>query len=80
MTKCSTELPDDFVWVDAVEISGIDAGSLSRRVLCGLDICVACSMDGQVYAVGNKGAPLGVPLSEGSVVAIDVGEVVFSLY
>lgn len=69
---CSDPVSDEYVWVDAVQISEVDGGTLARRILCGLDVCIACANDGQVYAVGNKGTPLGVPLSEGKVVDIDV--------
>lgn len=56
-------------WVDAIPISEIKVGTLKSVIISGLDICLACDYDGQVYALGNKGPPLGLPLSDGSIVA-----------
>lgn len=67
-------VPEKLAWVDALDISGIAPGSLSRVVVAGLDVVVACDYDGQVYALGNKGTPLGVPLSGGSIVTSDVSQ------
>lgn len=60
-------------WVDAIELADVQPGRAYRRVLAGLDICVACAESGEVYALANKGPPLGIPLSDGVVVSVDVG-------
>lgn len=68
----STPVPEKLAWVNAAPIDELQPGFLYRRVVAGLDLVVACDFDGQVYALGNKGTPLGVPLSGGSLVESEV--------
>lgn len=59
-------------WVDAIPIADVQPGQTYRRILSNLDICFACDEGGEIYALGNKGPPLGIPLSDGTVVTVDV--------
>lgn len=61
-------------WVDAIPLSEVQPGCTYRRILANLDICFACDEGGEIYAVGNKGPPLGIPLSDGQVVTVDVSK------
>lgn len=65
-------IQDKLEWVDALEISDIVVGETKRVLVTGLDICIACAQDGQVYALGNKSMPLGVPSTDGRVVDFGV--------
>lgn len=71
--RCLEETPtEQLAWVDAMPVTYIEPGQLTSQILCGLDILIVCAYDGQVYALGNKGTPLGVPLVGGSVSFVDV--------
>ena len=67
-----TSSTSSMAWVWAVNIADMSPGTMCRRILASLDLCIACSLDGEIYALGNKGPPLGVPLTDGTVVEEDV--------
>lgn len=66
---CLSSATEDMQWVDAISTSEVSVGGLHRRLVAGLDLVFACDTDGQVYALGNKGTPLGTPLSDGRIVS-----------
>lgn len=61
------EIEEELSWVDAIAVDEITVGALHRRVVVGLDLVFVCDNDGQVYVLGNKGTPLGTPLTGGSI-------------
>lgn len=67
-----TAVEEDIAWVDAISIADIEPGKSRAQILAGLDILIVCANDGQVYAMSNKGTPLGVPIVGGKTIDIDV--------
>jgi len=55
-------------FVNAIPISELPPKGKAVGVIAGgLDVCVAVSSDGSIYALGNKAPPTGNPLKDGKV-------------